>query len=119
MKYNLLKLSDKKLKEGIFTGEQIHLIIKKQHGIILSLESITFDEQFVNSKQQNWLLKNSLPPFPFLFSLPSNLRAVDDEQGKQFHQDVKTLEERFQGCWVGAMMGAYFWLLKREDISCI
>ncbi|CAH1647380.1 unnamed protein product [Spodoptera littoralis] len=48
---------------------------------------------------------------------PSNLDAASDEQGERFHQDVKKLEERFQGRWDTTMLGDYCWRLKREDHS--
>lgn len=48
---------------------------------------------------------------------PENLGAVSDEQGERFHQDIATMEQRYQGRWDPAMMGDYYWFLKREDSS--
>jgi hypothetical protein len=31
--------------------------------------------------------------------LPKNLGAVSDEQGERFHQDISTMEKRYQGAW--------------------
>lgn len=44
------------------------------------------------------LLTLKIRSFPFLFFL-SNFGAVTDQQRKQFHQDIKRLEKRFQGIW--------------------
>ena len=30
---------------------------------------------------------------------PSNLGAVSEEQGERFHQDIKTIEQIYQGRW--------------------
>ena len=34
-----------------------------------------------------------------LHKSPDNIGDVSDEQGKQFHQDIKTMEERTQERW--------------------
>lgn len=46
---------------------------------------------------------------------PKNLGAVSDEQGERFHQDVRTIETRYQGRWDPAMMADFCWFLKKED----
>ena len=30
---------------------------------------------------------------------PENLWAFSEEQGERFHQDIKTIEKRYQGSW--------------------
>ena len=46
--------------------------------------------------------------FHFLFShldtFPDNMGDVSDEQGERFHQDIKEMEERYQGRWDADMM---------------
>lgn len=137
------KLSDAKLKEGIFVGPQIRTLMKDPN----------FDKKLTNKELDAWLsLKAVIKGFlgnhraenaeqlvndmlkayeklgcrmslkiHFLHShfsfFPSNLGAVSDEQGERFHQDVKKLEERFQGRWDTTMLGDYCWHLKREDHS--
>jgi len=32
-----------------------------------------------------------------------------EEQGESFHQDIKTMEKRYQGCWKTNMMANYCW----------
>ena len=49
-----------------------------------------------------------------LDKFPSNLGAVSDEQGERFHQDIKVMEERYQGRWNINMMADYCWSLKRD-----
>ena len=34
-----------------------------------------------------------------LYDFPENLGAVSDEQGERFHQDLNTMEHRYQGRW--------------------
>ena len=43
---------------------------------------------------------------------PINLGNVSDEKGERFHQDIKFLEERYQGRWDIHMMADYCWSLK-------
>ena len=34
-----------------------------------------------------------------LASFPENIGAVNDKQGERFHQDLKVMEESYQGRW--------------------
>lgn len=45
---------------------------------------------------------------------PDNLGDVSDEHGERFHQEMKTIEKRYQGFWNERMMGDYIWFLTRE-----
>ena len=49
---------------------------------------------------------------------PSNLGAVSEEQGEKIHQDIKTMEKRYQGQWDCSMMADYCWLSKRDCHQC-
>ena len=42
-----------------------------------------------------------------LSKFPANLGDVSEEQGERFHQDVKVMEERYQGQWNCNMMADY------------
>ena len=42
-----------------------------------------------------------------LDKFPENLGNVRDEQGERFHQDIKTMEKRYQGSWDRHMMADY------------
>ena len=46
---------------------------------------------------------------------PENLGADSEEHGESFHQDIGTMERRYQGRWNGTMMGDYIWSLIRSD----
>ena len=46
---------------------------------------------------------------------PENLGAVSDEQGERFHQDIQSMEARYQGFWNEGMMGDYCWMLYRDE----
>ena len=43
-----------------------------------------------------------------LASLPENLGTVSDEHGERFHQDLKVMEERYQGRWNVHIMADYW-----------
>ena len=52
--------------------------------------------------------------FSHLDYFPGNLGDVSEEQGERFHQDIRTMEERYQGCWDVHMMADYCWTLIRD-----
>ncbi|KAI6661448.1 hypothetical protein LOD99_13320 [Oopsacas minuta] len=45
--------------------------------------------------------------YSHLDKFPENLGTVSDEQGERFHQDLMTVEERYQGRWDRHMMADY------------
>ena len=45
---------------------------------------------------------------------PNNLGAVSDEHGERFHQEISTMETRYQGKWNPKMLADYCWNLKRD-----
>lgn len=49
-----------------------------------------------------------------LSEFPDNLEDVSEEQGERFHQDIKVMEERYQGRWDSNMMADYCWSLMRD-----
>ena len=40
---------------------------------------------------------------------------VSEQHGERFHQDIKFMEDRYQGKWDAAMMGDYVWQLVRDS----
>jgi hypothetical protein len=42
-----------------------------------------------------------------------NLGTVSDEYGDRFHQDISTVEMRYQSKWIPSMMVDYSWTLRR------
>ena len=43
-----------------------------------------------------------------------NCGDVIDEHGERFHQDISVMEHRYKGKWSAAMLGGYFWTMKRD-----
>jgi hypothetical protein len=54
----------------------------------------------------------------FLYShldlFPDNLGSVSDEHGERFHQDVSTLENRYQAQRGARVLSVYCWIRKRD-----
>ena len=42
---------------------------------------------------------------------------MSEEHGERFHQDIKSMETRYQGRWDVSMMADYCWCLKRDCVS--
>lgn len=49
-----------------------------------------------------------------LSSFPENMGAVSDEHGERFHQDIKTIQERYDGKSRIKMVADYCWFLMEE-----
>lgn len=49
-----------------------------------------------------------------LDKFPANLGDFSEEQGERFHQDMRVMEERYQGRWDIHMMADYCWSLQRN-----
>jgi hypothetical protein len=49
-----------------------------------------------------------------LYRFPENLGDLGEEQGERFHQDIKTMEARYQRRWDGHVMADYCWNLLRD-----
>jgi hypothetical protein len=45
---------------------------------------------------------------------PENLRAVSDEHRERFHQDIPSMEKRYQGKRIPIMLADYCWTLRRD-----
>jgi len=45
---------------------------------------------------------------------PENCGAVSDEHQEHFHQDISSMEKRYQGKWNCAMLADYCWTLERD-----
>lgn len=135
------RLTIEKLKAGIFDGPQIRQLMKDAEfeNSMNTLERAAW-KSFVqvvinflgNTKAANHatLVSSMIEAFQklgclmsikmhFLFShmekFPENLGAMSDEQGERFHQDMRQMEERYQGRWDAVMMADYCWSLKRDN----
>jgi len=49
-----------------------------------------------------------------LLFFPENLGETSDEHGERFHQDIMSMEKRYQGKWSSSMLADYCWTLKRD-----
>ena len=136
-------LTIEKLKAGIFNGPQIRKLMN-DHEFPSSMGKEEFyawdafakvvKNFFGNKKASNYkeLVANLLSSFEdigakmsikvhFLHShldrFPENLGALSNEQGERFHQDVKEMEERYQGRWDAVMLADYSWSIKRDFVA--
>ncbi|GBN95358.1 hypothetical protein AVEN_107686-1 [Araneus ventricosus] len=50
---------------------------------------------------------------------PENIGSVRDEQGERFHQDISTMEKRYQGQWSSSDVStrSIFFFVVKKDIS--
>ncbi|KAH9631061.1 hypothetical protein HF086_015046 [Spodoptera exigua] len=143
LKEKFPKISDAKIKEGIFVGPQIRELIKDSR----------FEEKLSDLEKSAWKsFKNVVSNFlgnyksdsyrelvselllsyqalgcnmslkiHFLDSrldfFPDNLGAVSDEHGERFHQDISDMEKRYQGKWSPNMLADYCWTIKRDQLE--
>ncbi|KAK5650493.1 hypothetical protein RI129_001522 [Pyrocoelia pectoralis] len=133
-------LTIEKLKAGIFDGPQIRQLIRDpQFEKSMNEVEVEAWKAFVmvvknflgNNKAPNYaeLVTNMLTAFRnlgcnmsikmhYLHShmdrFPENLGSMSDEQGERFHQEMKEIENRYQGRWDAVMMADYCWNLTRD-----
>ncbi|XP_058862618.1 uncharacterized protein LOC131704953 [Acipenser ruthenus] len=135
------KLSEAKVKAGVFVGPQIKKILECNEfpKKLTSKEKAAWNS-FVavvrgflgNHKAENYvelvetLVKNygtmgcrmSLKVHildAHLDKFKENMGAYSEEQGERFHQDILDFERRYQGQYNKNMMGDYIWGLIRES----
>jgi len=134
------RLSEAKLKEGIFVGPQIRDLIKDEYfdklfqgdekaawdsfklvvkGLLENRNAQTYEE-VVNNLLQSYqkLGCNMSLKIHFLHShldfFPENGGAMSDEHGEHFHQDISSTEKRYQVKWNCAVLTDYCWTLARD-----
>lgn len=137
------KISEAKLKEGVFVGPQIRKLFKDPNfEAVLNKVELNAWQSFKNvekgflgnKKEENYkdlvetMIKNykaqgcnmSLKIHMMdshLDFFPKNLGDVSDEQGERFHQEILKMEKRYQGRWNEAMMGDFCWFMQRDKIN--
>ena len=133
-------MSMEKIKAGVFNGPQIRQLIKDPHYLShMNEKELAAWNAFVkviknflgNHKASNHaeFVSNMLTNFKdlgcnmsikvhYLYNhldyFPKNLGDVSEEQGERFHQDIRVMEERYQGRWDTAMMADHCWNLQRN-----
>lgn len=135
------QISDAKLHAGIFDGPKIRTLLKDKH-FYTTMEASEQDawrafskviDGFLGNKRSseyishvNELMKSFEKmgarmsiKMHFLQShldyFPANCGDYSEEQGERFHQDIKTMETRYQGRWDINMLADYCWCLKRDE----
>ena len=135
------RISKEKLNAGIFDGPQIRQVMRdlefesQLNGLELSawlsLKSVIVNflgkhrspeyEQTVEDliKDFRKLGSRMSVKMHFLWShltyFPENCGDYSEEQGERFHQDIRVMEERYQGHWDVNFMADYCWCLKRDE----
>ena len=134
------RLSDAKVKEGIFVGPQIRQLVKDPafdrvlegkekeawealKGVIHGFLGNKRDDNYtqlvtVLLEKYHQLGCNMSLKIHFLHShldfFPPSCGAVSDEHGERFHQDISVMEQRYQGHWNEAMLADYCWSVCRN-----
>jgi hypothetical protein len=140
LKEKFPRISDAKIKEGIFVGPQIRKLFGDAQfdSILEGKEKDAWDafkmvaKNFLgNIKAENYkdlvaqlllcyqnLGCNMSLKIHFLDShldyFPENCGAVSDEHGERFHQDISNMERRYQGKWNCEMLADYCWTITRD-----
>ena len=135
------RLSEAKIKEGIFVGPQIRELFRDEtfNNLLQGDERKAWDAFHIvstnflgNARAENYkeLIEDMLSVYHrigcnmslkihFLHShldfFPDNCGMVSDEHGERFHQDIATMEKRYQGNWSISMLADYCWTLPRDD----
>ena len=134
------RLSSAKVKEGVFHGPQIRSIMQDCRFEDSQMEIEWRAWLYFKSAVINFLGKHQSPEYESvvkeLFSayqaigarmsikmdflnlhldyFPANCGDYSEEQDERFHQDIRIMEERYQGGWDITMFSDYCWCLKRD-----
>jgi len=134
------KLSEAKIKEGVFDGPQIRKMFKDsdftnhmnklEKAAWLSFRSVVRNflgnrkspeyrdivAGLIKDYEKLGCLMNLKLHFldSHIDEFPNNLGHFSEEQGERFHQDLKVMETRYQGRWDVNMLADFCWMLKRE-----
>ena len=134
------RISDAKIKEGIFVGPQIRElmndkvferslneteaaawnsfkdVVKKFLGNYRAIDFEVIVTELLHNYRQ--LGCNMSLKIHFLHShldfFPKNLGAVSDEHGERFHQEISIMEHCYQGKWNPRMLADFCWTLRRD-----
>ena len=137
------RLSETKIKEGVFVGPQIREIFKDDmcNNLLLGDEKKAWDAfrlvsaNFlgnIRAEIYKELIQDMLSLFHklgrnmslkihFLFSrldfFPDNCGMVSYEQGERFHQEIATMEKRYHGVCSTSMLADYCWTPIRKALE--
>ena len=143
--YLFPKLSEAKIKAGIFVGPQIKKIMEcKEFSKKLTRTQLKAWNIFIavfkgflgNHRDENYVelvqsLVNNFGKMGCRMSLKvhflnahldkfqENMGTYSEEQGERFHQDIIDFERRYQGSYNENMMGDHIWgLIRESDFQC-
>ena len=134
------RISEMKLRAGVVDGPQIRELIKDEN---FTAQMSAREKRAWTSFRvviSNFLGKHRSPDYEeqvkellesyrslgarmsvkmhFLSShldyFPDNCGDYSEEQGERFHQDLRQMEERYQGYWDVNMLADYCWCLQRD-----
>ena len=91
------------MEKNFFGNHQVKNPNELVEKLLKSLQGISADM----SVKYHFLLSQ-------LDKFPDNCSDVSDEQGERFHQDIKTMEECYQGQRDKRMMADFCWNIKRD-----
>jgi hypothetical protein len=124
------RLSEAKLKEGVFVGPQIRKLFRDDmfnnllHGdqkkawdafrlvstnLLGTIRAENYKEliedmlSLYNKLGSNMSLKIHMPHSRLDFS-PDNCGMISEEHGERFHQEIATMKKRYQGKWSTSML---------------
>ena len=129
------------MKEGVFIGPQIKELLKDNH-FLITLDEIElkgresfkwFCENFLANKRSlefrngmkclldscagmgcRMLLKVHFLDL-HLKVFVENLGAMSNEHGERFHQDIASMEQRYQGFLNAKILAEYYWILYKDE----
>lgn len=135
------KLSEAKVKAGVFVGPQVKRLIDSDSFLqkLSDVERAAWTS-FVsvvkgflgNNKAENYreIVDELVDTYrsmgcrmslklhvlhAHLDEFKENMGDYSEEQGERFHQDISSFEERYKGQYSESMMGDYIWNLMRES----
>ena len=133
------RVSREKLKAGVFDGPQIRELMKdtrfddslkpSELSAWLALKSVIENflgnhrspeyEKAVDELMESFRRHGARMSLKMHFLrshldyFPENCGDFSEEQGERFHQDIRQMEERYQGRWDVNFLADYCWCLKR------
>ena len=134
------RMTEAKIKESVFIGPQIRQLLQDSEfdQALFGKEKLTWQAfklvatKFLgNTKADNYmeLVSNLLKAYSrmgcnmsfkihFLDShldfFPPNCEKISDEHGERFHQDISSMEKRYQGKLRPSMLADFCWITSRD-----
>ena len=137
---DLFKLSDEKLKEGVFTGPDCRKLssdekfrtklnkkeLKAFEDLVAYVEGFLGNRRVANYRELAENMKKSFYlqgarisvklhyAVDHLDDFAENCGAFSDEQGERVHQQIKSIQQRYKGKSIVSFLSDYHWSIKDE-----